>query len=60
MVKELLKWVDDKFEKVANDPNEAHPYAKSFGLGAIEGAIDAVAVLGTLGLIGAFVTAAKK
>lgn len=60
MVKELLKWTDKKMEDVCNDPNESHGFAKAFGLGALEGAIDAVAVLGTVGLLGCIVATFKK
>ena len=60
MVRELLKWTDKKFENVVDDPDQPNAFAKAVGLGAIEGMVDAVAVIGTLGLIGGIISMFKK
>ena len=56
LVKNILDWTEDKFTEIQNDivneTNEIkHPYLKSFGLGAIEGAIDSLVVGGALTVI---------
>lgn len=56
LVRNILDWTDDKFTEIqndlANETNEIkHPYLKSFGLGAIEGAIDSLVVTGALTVI---------
>ena len=56
LVRNLLDWTDNKFTEIENDiasgTNEIkHPYLKSFGLGAIEGAIDGLVVTGALTVI---------
>ena len=40
MVRQILKWRDKKFEEL-DETNDKYAYAKAFGLGAIEGWIDA-------------------
>ena len=56
LVKNLLDWTDNKFTEIENDiangTNEIkHPYLKSFGLGAIDGAIDSLVVTGALTIV---------
>ena len=56
LVRNILDWTDNKFTEIENDiasgTNEIkHPYLKSFGLGAIEGAIDSLVVTGALTVI---------
>lgn len=56
MNRSILKWVDTKFEKVCNDTEESNTKGmlKSAGLGAIEGALNGLTILGgyTLVLLG--------
>ena len=40
IVKRILDWTAKQTDKI--DENTKHPFVKAFGLGAIEGAIDAV------------------
>ena len=56
LVRNLLDWTDSKFTEIENDiasgANEIkHPYLKSFGLGAIDGAIDGLVVTGALTIV---------
>lgn len=44
MLKEILNWMDEKRKQIRSDPNEKHPHAKAYGLAAIEGALDGVAI----------------
>ena len=66
LVRNLLDWTDNKFTEIENDiasgTNEIkHPYLKSFGLGAIEGAIDSLVVTGALTVIaGTVIKVASK
>ena len=66
LVRGILNWSDDKFTEIENDiangTNEIkHPYLKAFGLGAIDGAIDGLVVVGTLSTIaGAIIKVASK
>lgn len=39
IAKLILDWTEEKFDKL--DVNSKHLYAKAFGIGAIEGIIDA-------------------
>ena len=43
VTKEILNWVEKETDKI--DENTKHPYLKSFGLGAIEGAIDGAVLM---------------
>lgn len=66
LVRNLLDWTDNKFTEIENDiangTNEIkHPYLKSFGLGAIDGAIDSLVVTGALTVIaGTIIKVASK
>ncbi len=66
LVKMVLDWTEDKITEIDNDiangTNEIkHPYLKSFGLGAIEGAIDGLVVTGALTVIaGTIIKVASK
>lgn len=60
MVNSILKWSDAKMEKLTNNPDEEHAFAKAFGLGAIEGAIDGFVFLGALAFVGSIVSMVKK
>ena len=56
LVRDILGWTDNKFTEIENDiasgTNEIkHPYLKSFGLGAIDGAIDGLVVTGALTIV---------
>lgn len=57
MVRIILDWVDKKSDAI--DENTKHPLLKSFGLGAIEGGIDA-AVIAYPFLIAGTIIAAHK
>lgn len=39
IAKLILDWTEEKFDKI--DENSKHPFAKAFGIGVIEGIIDA-------------------
>lgn len=60
MVRECLELIDKKLDHISENENEAHPFAKAFGLGALEGLIDAAAVVGVLGLTGCVLGLFKK
>lgn len=47
LVRNILGWVDDKTEEICEN-DDKHLYAKAFGLGAIEGAVDFMFVFGTI------------
>ena len=56
LVRNILDWTDNKFTEIQDDiasgTNEIkHPYLKSFGLGAIDGAIDGLVVTGALTIV---------
>ena len=56
LVRNILDWTEDKITEIDNDiangTNEIkHPYLKSFGLGAIDGAIDGLVVTGALTIV---------
>ena len=51
MLKSVLTWSDAKFEEALDDKNTARGCAKAFGLGALEGALDACALLGGVCLV---------
>ena len=60
MLKKILYWTDEKFEEVVDNPNEKHPYIKSFGLGAVEGVLDGLVIGGIINLVvGGIVLAVK-
>jgi len=48
MNRSILGWVDTKFKKVVNDTEESTGMGllKSFGLGAIEGTLNGLTILG--------------
>lgn len=50
IAKAILDWTKEKFDKI--DANEKHPFAKAFGLGAIEGAIDGALISFPILMIG--------
>ena len=57
----ILGWCDDKMEEIENNPNENHPYAKAFGLGAVEGVLDGLVYGGVLLLgLGAAIGISKR
>lgn len=66
LVKNILDWTENKHTEIENDvvnktDEIKHPYLKSFGLGAIEGAIDSLVVTGALTVIaGAIIKVTSK
>ena len=45
ITRKILDWTDKKYDYIINNIDEVkHPYAKSFGLGAIEGFIDSAVI----------------
>ena len=48
MVKAILKWTSDKTDDLVYEDSTPKAVAKAFGLGAIEGAIDAFTVIGAI------------
>ena len=59
MVKSILKWGDAKFEEALNQEG-TRGLAVSVGVGAIEGAIDSLVVLGALAVVCNVISAIKK
>ena len=58
MVRKILGWCDKKYEEILeDDDNICH--AKAFGLGAIEGAIDALVVLGAIASVSVIIETIK-
>ena len=57
MVRKVLDWTDKKFNAI--DENTKHPLLKSFGLGAIEGAIDGAVIAYPFLVASAFIVAHK-
>lgn len=56
--REILKWTEKKFDKVMEDDNPKDfrkNCLKVAGLGAIEGFIDGVVIVGALGVIGGLI-----
>lgn len=51
MVKEILKWRDKKFDELVEKDDEKIDCAKAFGLGAVEGIIDAAVVVGAFAIV---------
>lgn len=61
MLKEILYWTDEKYEQIIENPNEKHPYAKAFGLGCIEGALEGLVVGGVMLLaVSGIISACKR
>ena len=61
MLKDILYWTDEKYEQIINDPNEKHPYAKAFGLGCIEGALEGLVIGGVMLIaVGGLITKYSK
>lgn len=46
LVRNILGWVDDKIDGI--NESDKHPYAKAFGLGAVEGLVDGLFVFGAV------------
>jgi hypothetical protein len=60
MTRGILNWTQEKYDKVIeNIDTEKHPYAKSFGLGCIEGAIDGAIIAYPVLLAGCLIAAKK-
>ena len=52
LIKKLLNWNDRKFDGLLdNDDNDFVTYSKAFGCGALEGFIDAAAIVGAVVII---------
>ena len=49
MVREILKWCDDKFEEALVEEDETKGLAKAAQSGAVEGFIDGLAIVGLAG-----------
>ncbi len=50
MVREILKWSDAKTKKIIEEDEKAG-FAKTCGLGALEGFIDGCAIVGAVGFV---------
>lgn len=52
MVRQILKWTNDKYEEVLYyNQDEKHPLAKAAGLGVLEGMIDGFVIVGAIEFI---------
>ena len=60
MVKSILKWTDVKFEEALQDSNSTRGFAKSLGVGVIEGVVDAFVIVGALGYVGGIISMIKN
>lgn len=61
MIKQIVHWSDDVFEKIVDeyDENPKKNGAKAFGLGALEGALDLFVIVGAIGYTMAIFDLAK-
>lgn len=61
MVRNILDWNDKKFdEAVKSEDSDGKLYAKAFGHGALEGIIDAAAVVGICGIAKGIINIVKE
>ena len=51
MIRSILNWTEVQATKAAEDTNAGRGLAKSFGIGALEGALDSCAMLGAVCLV---------
>ena len=51
MVREILKWCDNKFEEALLEEDESKGLAKAAQSGAVEGFVDGIAIVGVAGFI---------
>lgn len=51
MVREILKWCDNKFEEALAEEDEAKGLAKAGQSGAVEGFVDGIAIVGLAGFV---------
>lgn len=57
LTRSINEWTMKKFEGIEMD--DKHPYIKAFALGALDGAVDAVAVIGVVSIIATVIQTVK-